>query len=106
MRLRDFASQIAITNEEIDAGKFYRDTIERYFLFDTNEYAYFDEVYQKANEVKKLQLELSRPSLTADEERSLKSQLVTLHTWFYNQSDEMIKVFSKCLSIRTLKQPE
>src|SRR4051794_532478 len=52
MILRDFASQIAITNEEIDAGKFYRDTIECYFLFDANEYAYFDEVYQKANEVK------------------------------------------------------
>jgi hypothetical protein len=49
MIVRDFASQIAITSEEIDAGKFYRDTIERYFLFDAGEYAYFDEVYEKAN---------------------------------------------------------
>src|SRR4051812_32777607 len=32
--VRDFASQLAMTSEIIDAGKFYRNTIERYFLFD------------------------------------------------------------------------
>jgi hypothetical protein len=106
MILRDFASQIAITNEEIDAGKFYRDTIERYFLFDAGEYAYFDEVYQKANEVKRLKQERSRPRLTEDEEQALTSRLVELTTWFFNQSDEMIEIFSRCLSIRTLRQPD
>ena len=104
--LRDFASQIAITNEAIDSGKFYRDTIERYFLFDENEYAYFGEIYHKSDEVRRAREQLSRPNLTEEEERAIKAQIVSLDTWFYNQSDEMIKVFSKCLSIKTLGQSD
>jgi hypothetical protein len=106
MILRDFASQVAITNEEIDTGKFYRDTIERYFLFDAGEHAYFDEVYQKAGELKDVQLSLLRPNLTEEEEQTFKAKSHELRVWFFNQSDEMINVFSNCLSIRTLKQPK
>lgn len=105
MILRDFASQIAMGDEEYDAGKFYRDTIERYFLFDANEYDYFDKVYQKANELTHALLD--RSNLPEEAERQEASQRVaSLKTWFNNQSDEMIKVFSNCLSVKTLKQPD
>lgn len=104
--VRDFASQLAITNEKIDAGKFYRDTIERYFLFDEHEYAYFDEIYQKANELRLAEEELTRPNLTDDEEQGLRERSHAIRVWFFNQSDEMIKVFSNCLSIKTLGQAD
>lgn len=103
--LRDFASQIALETK-FDAGKFYRDTIERYFLFDESEYAYFNEVYQRANKLARIELELTRPMLTEDERQSLNRQVAELRTWFFNQSDEMIRLFSRCLSIRTLGQSD
>jgi hypothetical protein len=106
MKVRDFASQLAITSEEIDAGKFYRDTIERYFLFDEHEYAYFDEVYEKAKELKRTEEQFSRPRLPDREEQELKERSHALRVWFFNQSDEMISVFSNCLAIKTLGQSD
>ncbi|HVF68079.1 MAG TPA: hypothetical protein VM914_10460 [Pyrinomonadaceae bacterium] len=106
MKLRDFASQLAITNEKIDTAKFYHDTIERYFLFDEHEYRYFDEVYEKAKELRHTEMGLQRPHLTDEEEQVIQNRNHDLRVWFFDQSDEMIKVFSNCLAIKTLGQSD
>lgn len=102
MTVRDFASIYALRGEG-DPGKFYRDTIERFFLFDEDVTAYIYGMYEKANEVERTKLELERPNLPEGEEQALKKKRVDGLVWFYNQSDSMIKVFSKDMSIKTLR---
>lgn len=104
MLVQDFVSQMAAMNEEFDQSKFYRDIIERYFLFDADENAYIDKVCQKANELKRALARSGPQLMNADEADRLELRIFI--QWFSNQSDEMIKVFSKCLSIKTLGQPD
>ena len=95
--VREFASDIAInhtTNASqtlSDTGKFYRDTIEHRFLFNTDVSAYFDDVYQKAKALADVELELSRPNITMEERTTINKQVAVLMT------------FQRDLSIRTLK---
>lgn len=100
--VRDFASTLALQGEA-DTGKFYRETIERYFLFEANVCSYIDEMYEKAKQVQNTKQELLRPNLTEEEKQKLDKQLVKDKTCFFNQSDIMIKVFSEDLSIKTLR---
>jgi len=100
--VRDFASDVVVKGE-LDSGQLYRDTIERYFLFDQDVCAYIDEMYKKAKEVERTKLELVRPNLTLEEKQQLVTELVAGKNWFFDQSDAMIRVFSKDLSIKTLR---
>jgi hypothetical protein len=40
-------------------------------------------------------MELGRPNLTEDERQALNKSLVSDKTWFYDQAENVIKVFSK-----------
>lgn len=102
MTVRDFASTYALRGEG-DPGKFYRDTIERFFLFDEDVTGYIYGIYEKANKVRQTGQELQRPNLPDVEAEALKKQLAEGLIWFNNQSDNMIKVFSKDMSIKTLR---
>lgn len=107
-RLRDYASEVAMTSKDgleilDDAGKFYRDTIECQFLFDEDISGYFKEVYEKGKQLSEAKLGLERPNLTQEEREAFKHQVVELKTWFFDQSDEVFKVFAKDLSIKTLR---
>ena len=86
-----------------DSGQLYRETIERYFLFDEDVCAYIDEMYEKAKQVAQTKEELTRPDLTPEEKQLLDKKLVGDLVWFFDQSDKMIQVFSKDLSIKTLR---
>lgn len=99
--VRDFASTVALTGE-LDSGKLYRDTIERYFLFDKDVCDYIDEMYEKAKQFERTKLDLSQSNVDDEARKKLNAKRVEMKTWFFNQSDNMIKVFSKDLSIKTL----
>lgn len=101
--VRDFASTLAIKGEA-DKGKFYHDTIERYFLFEADVCAYIEEMYEKAKLIEHIKLELTRPNLTEEEAQQLKDRLVKDQTWFFDQPEHAIKVFGKDLSIKTLRE--
>ena len=63
MKLREFVSQVGL-GAEFDSGEFYRSTIERRFLFTDPEVSkYFDEVYERANRIVALKVELGRPQI-------------------------------------------
>lgn len=100
--VRDFASTLVLRGDA-DSGQLYRETIERYFLFDEDVCTYIGEMYERAKQVEQTKQELSRPSLTPEERQSLNKKLVGDKTWFFDQSDKMIEVFSKDLSIKTLR---
>lgn len=100
--VRDFASVLALQGKA-DSGQLYRETIERYFLFDEDVCAYIDEMYEKAKQVAQTKEELTRPDLTPEEKQLLDKKLVGDLVWFFDQSDKMIQVFSKDLSIKTLR---
>ena len=100
--VRDFAS-ILVLRGEVDSGQLYRDSVERYFLFEKDVCSYIDQMYERAQEVEHTKRELLRPNLTDGERQALNAQLVERKSWFFDQSDNMIKIFSKDLSIKTLR---
>lgn len=110
LTIRMYVSDLAIgdNNEPLvsqaNAGKFKRDTIECRFLFDSAAIAnYFDEVYEKAIELAKTRLAFERPNLDPHEEDAMRERMTALRVWFFNQSDEMFRLFGKDLSVRSLK---
>jgi hypothetical protein len=107
MQMRNFASAIAL-GQEFDPGKLYRDTIERKFLFepDSEVLTYFNEMYRRGNELNIILRDLQPAHMAGPDEgqrNALHEQELAQKTWFYEQSDAMFKVFSKDLSIETLK---
>jgi hypothetical protein len=100
--VRDFASLIAI-HGEADAGAFYRDTIERRFLFEEDVYLYIEDMFKRAQELKSLKEQNAEPNLPEDERTRLKKAIVNHSSWFFDQTDEMFEVFNKDLAIRTLR---
>ena len=100
--VRDFASTVALRGQ-VDSGQFYRETIERHFLFEKDVCDYVHQMYEKAKQVERTKAELQRPNLDEDEREALNATLVETKTWFFNQSDTMLRVFSKDLSIKTLR---
>jgi hypothetical protein len=109
LRLRMFVSDLAIgdNSEPLElqskAGAFKRDTIECRFLFDADVAAYFDEVYEKATDLANAYLGFQRPNVPPEEEETLRARLTTLGVWFFDQSNEMFKLFQKDLSIKSLR---
>src|SRR5262249_54063487 len=58
--VRDFASAIALKGEA-DPGAFYRDTIERRFLFEEDVYLYIEEMFKRAQELRGLKEHYAEP---------------------------------------------
>lgn len=87
-------------------GPFYHDTIERHFLFDKDVSDYIGEMYEKAKQVNKTNMALERDNLGEDERQRLIEQSVNEMNWFFEQEQNVIKMFSRDLSIRTLSQSE
>jgi hypothetical protein len=107
-RLRDYASEVAMTNpdwnETLDnAGKFYRDTIQCRFFFDKDVSDYFNVIYENGKELSRAKQELERPSLTDEQQREAKKKIASLKSWFFDQGDEMFEVFKHDLSIKSLR---
>ena len=100
--VREFCGRVAMS-KEVDSGTFYHESIERYFLFDEDVCAYIGEVYQRALQLEHTNLEFGRPNLPEDERQTLIKRLVGEKQWFYDQAENVIKVFSKDLSIKTLR---
>lgn len=100
--VRDFASDIAIRGKA-DAGELYRNTIERRFLFEEDIYSYIEGMYERAKKLERLKDEFALPNLPEEKRERLREAIVKDQTWFFDQSDEMIKLFSKDLSIKTLR---
>ena len=103
MIVRVFASTMAMKGEA-DAGELMRSTTERFFLFEKDVCDYIETMYKKAWNIRKKKDELTRPNITPEQTEECQNQLYEDTTWFYNQSDEMIPIFSKYLSIKTLNQ--
>ena len=101
--VKEFNGGFAMSGKA-DTGKFYHDTIERHFLFDDDVSAYIGEVYQRALKAKRTILKLDSPNLTEADRETLNAQHVAQMQWFYDQAENAPKVFSKDLSINTLKQ--
>lgn len=106
--VKEFAGKLTMTgNAGHDVtGPFYHDTIERHFLFDKDVADYIGEMYEKAKQVNGTKLELERPRLEENERQTLNRQLVDQMKWFYEQEQNVIRVFSKDLSIKTLGQSD
>jgi hypothetical protein len=100
--VRDFASTVALGGEW-ESGQLYRNTIERYFLFEKDVCDYIDEMYEKAKLLERTKLDLDPLGFDDEEKRELSNKLVELKTWFFDQSDTMLQVFSNDLSIKTLR---
>jgi len=100
--VRDFASIYALKGEA-DSGKFFRDTVARHFLFEADVSTYIHKMYERGIQADHTNLDLSRPNLTEQERQALNEQRVEDLKWFFAQSDNMIKVFSKDLSIKSLR---
>ncbi len=95
-----------VMSGKADTGKFYHDTIERHFLFDDDVSSYIGEVYQRARQANRTKLNLDSPNLTEDERQELNAQYAEQMRWFYDQAENVPKVFSKDLSINTLRQSD
>jgi len=103
MKLREFVSEVALS-DDFDPGAFYRGTIERRFLFDrTGVSEYFDSVYEKSNRLKDDIRTSRRENLPEAQRDEVIERINTSKMWFFDQSDEMFKVFSPDLSIKTLE---
>lgn len=63
----------------------------------------FVEVYEKAVDLAQTRLAFERPNLDPHEEDVMRERITALRVWFFNQSDEMFRLFVKDLSARTLK---
>jgi len=100
--VRNFASELAM-RDKVDAGALYRDTIERRFLFEEDVYSYIERMYERARRLESNESQFATPNLPDDVREHLKNAIVVDRTWFFDQSDEMIQVFSKDLSIKTLR---
>jgi hypothetical protein len=104
--VKEFAGKLTMTgNAGHDVtGPFYHDTIERHFLFDKDVADYIVDMYENAKQVNRTKLELERPRLEENERQTLDRQLVDQMNWFFEQEQNVIKVFSRDLSIRTFDQ--
>jgi hypothetical protein len=111
---RDFTDSLAVGGLAIGnwnqcvaimekAGTFRHDTRQCHFLFEEDVIAYFTLVHQNAMNLSYAYRDLDVPNLTEEDRDSLNRRVVALKTWFVNQSDEMIQVFRKDLSIKTLR---
>jgi hypothetical protein len=65
--------------------------------------SYIGSVYDRAKQPQRTKLELERPRLSEEEKRALDGQLVAQMTWFYDQAENIVKVFYPELSIKSLK---
>jgi hypothetical protein len=103
-KVKEFCGDVA-TGKDTDSGMFYHDTVECYLLFDETVAAYIGEVYRRALQVERTRMELGGPNLTEDDRQTLKKRLVSDKTWFYDQAENVIKVFSKELpaSVKLMK---
>ncbi len=102
--VKGFAGRITMAGEADDTGAFYHDTIERHFLFDKDVADYIGKVYDEALELNRINIRMGGTNLTQDDQEQLKERKVALLNWFYEQEQNVIKVFSRDLSIRTLGQ--
>jgi hypothetical protein len=101
--VREFASTVAM-RREFDVGQFYRDTLERYFFFDEDVCDYIEEMFEKAKLIERTTIEFAALNINNDERRQTLNQTLTqTKTWFFNQADIMVEIFSKYLSIKTLQ---
>jgi hypothetical protein len=100
--VRDFASATAF-GREADPGAFYRDTIERRFLFEEDVYSYIEGMFSRAQELRGLNEEYAQPRLTEPERTRLRKAIVDHNSWFFDQTDKVFEVFSKDLAIKTLR---
>jgi len=103
--VKEFAGKFAITGEA-DTGAFYHDTIERHFLFEKDVSDYIGEMYDRALQAKRTKANLQRENLDEGERERLIHQHGDEMNWFYEQEQNVIRVFSRDLSIRTLGQSE
>ena len=60
-------------------------------------------MYENAKRLERIRLDLTQPNLNDEARKELTGQLVETKTWFFNQSDNMLKIFSRDLSIKTLR---
>ena len=101
--VREFASTVAL-RQEFDVGQFYRDTLERYFIFDKDVCDYIDEMFEKAKLIERTMTERAALNMNNDERRlTLNQTLTQTKTWFFDQADTMVALFSKYLSIKALE---
>lgn len=103
--VREFCGRVAMEGKinARDSSDLYHDTIERHFLFDQEIISYIGNVYERSKQLQRTRLELERPRLTEDEKQALDRQLVAQMTWFYDQAENISRVFSPELSIKSLK---
>ena len=91
---------------ECDTGAFYHDTIERHFLFQKDVSDYIDEMYKRAHSAKRTKEELSRENLDENERQRLIHKHGEEMNWFYEQEQNVIRIFSRDLSIKSFGQTE
>lgn len=103
--VKEFAGKFAMTGE-CDTGAFYHDTIERHFLFEKDVSDYVGEMYKRAHQAKRTKEELSRENLDENERERLIHKHGEEMNWFYEQEQNVIRIFSRDLSIKSFGQTE
>lgn len=103
--VKEFAGKFTMTGEA-DTGAFYHDTIERHFLFEKDVSNYIGDMYERALQALRTKTDLARGNLDEGERQRLIQQDGEQMNWFYEQEQNVIKMFSRDLSIRTLDQSE
>ena len=99
--VKEFAGKFTMTGEA-DTGAFYHDTIERHFLFEKDVSDYVGDMYDRALQALRTKANLARENLDEGERERLIHQYGDEMNWFYEQEQNVIRVFSSDLSIRSL----
>ena len=106
-KVRTFASSFILYGEtepgEKCREKLYAEMVEMHFLFDQEICTYVDNMYKKSKDYEQVKLELSTPNLSPEKKQALDKSLVANKVWFFDQHNELIKLFSKDLSIKSLR---
>ena len=104
--VKEFAGKVTMAGKADETGAFYHDTIERHFLFEKDVADYIGKVYDEALDLNRINIRLGGTNLGQEDQEQLKERKLALLDWFYEQEQNVIRVFSQDLSIRTLSEPD
>lgn len=109
-KVRDYVEDIALRREDIacwmeNLKKFHAEVLECRFLFDADVVVYCDLIHQSSAKLYMLEIQLDDQRQRGVVDPDKRSRADELRVWFVQQiqSKDMIDVFRKDLSIKTLR---
>jgi hypothetical protein len=103
--VKKFLVRVLETSGEVNTLNFYRETIEAEFLFDKEIVDYIREVHNRAKWIKRIKQRIDERPTEPEWKEHWGSALKDEFDWFNSQQLNVVNVFSKELSIKTLEFP-